>query len=74
MSFQAFVLLALIGVSSAFLFGNSRRDNYGSLVYGMGLNNPFAKPANPFEIRHARNIARRIPGTLVVSFIIINDS
>jgi len=39
--------------------------NWGPKAYGMGLNNPWAFPVNPFEMERALMLTDRCPGTLV---------
>lgn len=75
----AIVFLALVGVAVAQLgspapaAGGAAPANgpaapvnpYGPRVYGMGLNNPWAFPPNPFMMRRALALINQTPGALL---------
>lgn len=59
----------LAGAAGGAAGGRNTGNPWGPKAYGMGLNNPWAFPPNPFMMRRALALVNSVPGSLVVSII-----
>lgn len=63
---------AAVDPTAGAVAGATPGNPWGPKAYGMGLNNPWALPPNPFLMRRALALINSVPGALVVSEIAVN--
>merc|ERR1719481_1084348 len=55
------------GMARSGMMNQKVNTGFGPLVYGPGVNNQFALPANPFRVQQMTNIARTMGGLVRIN-------